>query len=74
MNGNGTKLETFFDAYCIYMNINTYNVYTFMYNYIHVHVAVLFLEFWKRRQFFLQYEWDMLGYESAEVSGRRGSL
>ena len=30
--------------------------------------AVLFLEFWKRRQFYLQYDWDMLGYESAEVS------
>ena len=29
--------------------------------------AVLFLEFWKRRQFYLQYDWDMLGYETAEV-------
>jgi hypothetical protein len=28
---------------------------------------VFFLEFWKRRQFFLQYDWDMLGYEDAEV-------
>jgi hypothetical protein len=32
--------------------------------------AVLFLEFWKRRQFYLQYEWDMLGYESAEERAR----
>ena len=31
--------------------------------------AVLFLEFWKRRQFFLQYDWDMLGFEDAEVCG-----
>lgn len=31
-------------------------------------VAVLFLEFWKRRQFQLQYEWDTLGYEAAEVT------
>ena len=30
-------------------------------------LAVFFLEFWKRRQFYLQYDWDMLGYESAEV-------
>jgi len=30
-------------------------------------LAVLFLEFWKRRQFYLQYDWDMLGYEDAEV-------
>ena len=29
--------------------------------------GVLFLEFWKRRQFYLQYDWDMLGYEDAEV-------
>ena len=32
-----------------------------------VFAAVLFLEFWKRRQFQLQYDWDMLGYEDAEV-------
>ena len=32
--------------------------------------AVLFLEFWKRRQFQLQHNWDMLGYETAEVRGR----
>lgn len=32
--------------------------------------AVLFLEFWKRRQFYLQYDWDMLGYESAEERAR----
>ena len=32
------------------------------------YAAVFFLEFWKRRQFFLQYDWDMLGYEDAEVS------
>ena len=30
-------------------------------------IAVLYLEFWKRRQFQLQYEWDTLGYEAAEV-------
>ena len=29
--------------------------------------AVLFMEMWKRRQFVLQHEWDMLGYEAAEV-------
>ncbi len=29
--------------------------------------AVLFLEFWKRRQYKLQYDWDMLGYEAAVV-------
>ena len=33
-----------------------------------VYAAVLFLEFWKRRQFQLQYDWDMLGYEDAEVN------
>ena len=38
-----------------------------MYVYCHVFAAVLFLEFWKRRQFQLQYDWDMLGYEDAEV-------
>jgi len=31
---------------------------------------VLFLEFWKRRQFYLQYDWDMLGYEDAEERAR----
>ena len=25
--------------------------------------AVFFLEFWKRQQFYLQYEWDVLEYE-----------
>ena len=35
--------------------------------------AVLFLEFWKRRQFQLQHDWDVLGYETAEVRGR-GSI
>jgi len=30
-------------------------------------LAVLFLEFWKRRQFVLEHEWDVLGYEEAEV-------
>ena len=25
--------------------------------------AILFLEFWKRYQFYLQYEWDLLDYE-----------
>ena len=34
---------------------------------MYIHVAVLFLEFWKRRQYYLQYDWDMLGYEAAEV-------
>ena len=30
--------------------------------------AVLFMEMWKRRQFVLQHEWDVLGFEAAEVS------
>lgn len=30
-------------------------------------LAVLFLEFWKRRQYYLQYDWDVLGYEDTEV-------
>jgi len=30
-------------------------------------LAVLFLEFWKRRQFVLQHDWDVLGYEEVEV-------
>ena len=30
-------------------------------------VAVLFLEFWKRAQYYIDYDWDMLGYEEAEV-------
>ena len=30
-------------------------------------LAVFFLEFWKRRQFVLQHDWDVLGYEEAEV-------
>jgi len=30
-------------------------------------LAVLFLEFWKRRQFVLEHDWDVLGYEEAEV-------
>ena len=29
--------------------------------------AVLFLEFWKRKEFLLQHRWGMLGYEAAEV-------
>ena len=33
-------------------------------------LAVLFLEFWKRRQFILQHDWDVLGYEKAEVQLR----
>ena len=32
--------------------------------------AVLFLEFWKRYQFYLQYEWDLLDYEPLEESPR----
>lgn len=28
---------------------------------------MLFLEFWKRRQYFLQYDWDVLGFEESEV-------
>ncbi|KAL5475674.1 hypothetical protein EMCRGX_G025519 [Ephydatia muelleri] len=32
--------------------------------------AVLFLEFWKRRQFQLQHDWDVLGYEEAEEQPR----
>ena len=34
--------------------------------YVYVHRCALF-EFWKRRQFQLQYDWDMLGFEDAEV-------
>lgn len=32
--------------------------------------AVLFLEFWKRYQFYLKYEWDLLDYEPLEESSR----
>lgn len=32
-----------------------------------VFLAVLFLEFWKRRQYILQHDWDMLGYEAVVV-------
>ncbi|XP_065912183.1 anoctamin-7-like [Dysidea avara] len=32
--------------------------------------AVFFLEFWKRRQFVLQHDWDVLGYEDAEQRSR----
>lgn len=32
-----------------------------------ISLAVLFLEFWKRRQFVLQHDWDVLGYEESEV-------
>ena len=28
----------------------------------------MFLEFWKRRQAEIAYEWDLLGYEDEEVS------
>jgi len=35
---------------------------------VYVLTAAFFLEFWKRRQFFLQYEWDVLGFEETEVS------
>ena len=31
-------------------------------------LAVLFLEFWKRQQSVMQYEWNVLGYEDNEVS------
>ena len=30
--------------------------------------AVLLLEFWKRKQFKLQFRWSMLGYEEIDVS------
>ena len=30
--------------------------------------ATMFLEFWKRRQAEIAYEWDLLGYEDEEVS------
>ena len=30
--------------------------------------AVLFLEFWKRKQFVTQHYWDTLDFEAAEVS------
>ena len=29
--------------------------------------ATMFLEFWKRRQAEIAYEWDLLGYEDEEV-------
>ena len=32
--------------------------------------AVLFLEFWKRKQFRLQFRWSTLGYEDIDVSVR----
>ncbi|KAI6657422.1 Anoctamin-7-like [Oopsacas minuta] len=32
--------------------------------------AVFFLEFWKRQQFYLQYEWDVLEYEVVEETVR----
>ena len=35
-----------------------------------LHLAVLFLEFWKRTEAQLQYEWDTLGYEAAEQRER----
>ena len=38
----------------------------FVFNY-DIPLAVLFLEFWKRRQFVLQHDWYVLGYEEAEV-------
>lgn len=31
------------------------------------HLATMFLEFWKRRQAEIAYEWDLLGYEDEEV-------
>ena len=43
------------------------NLSTFMICSVLSPLAVLFLEFWKRRQFQLQYEWDTLGFEAAEV-------
>ena len=42
-------------------------MYSTLIDYFIHYAAVFFLEFWKRRQFFLQYDWDMLGYEDAEV-------
>ena len=32
--------------------------------------SVFFLEFWKRQQFYLQYEWDVLEYEVVEETVR----
>ncbi|XP_064396523.1 anoctamin-7-like isoform X2 [Halichondria panicea] len=32
--------------------------------------AVLFLEFWKRKQFYLQFDWDVLGYEETAERAR----
>ena len=31
--------------------------------------ATMFLEFWKRRQVEIAYEWDLLGFEDEEVRG-----
>ena len=31
------------------------------------YTATTFLEFWKRRQAEIAYEWDLLGYEDEEV-------
>lgn len=31
------------------------------------YTATMFLEFWKRRQAEIAYEWDLLGYEDEEV-------
>ncbi len=35
-----------------------------------LYIAVLFLEFWKRTEAQLQYEWDTIGYEAAEERER----
>lgn len=32
--------------------------------------AVFFLEFWKRYQFYLQYEWDVIDYEVVQENAR----
>ena len=56
-------------AYFSYYHIIHVRIYTYIHTYTptHTYTAVLFLEFWKRRQYKLQYDWNMLGYEAAEV-------
>ena len=33
--------------------------------------AVFFLEYWKRKEITLAYQWDVLGFEEEEVSHKR---
>uniref|UniRef100_A0A8C6UAG5 Anoctamin n=1 Tax=Neogobius melanostomus TaxID=47308 RepID=A0A8C6UAG5_9GOBI len=36
------------------------------YSYLHLHIVTLFLEFWKRRQARLEYEWDLVDFEEEQ--------